>query len=142
MEDVVSNGVDRLSRLRLFLWGLLANGEKGQKNAYVIESSLDVFKPMIVNYRRGPMDSNIVDKDGTQTKGDQVMKPGTISTMSNVQSKTELATQINPPPPVPKSPDPVKIVETKSGKEVEENKAANVESDSNKETNNTVDETG
>jgi hypothetical protein len=140
MDDVVDNGMDRESRLRLWLWGLFANGDKGMKNAYVIDSSLEVFKPMIVNYRRGPMDTMVVDKEGTQTTGEQVPKPGTLSSPQNVKSNTEIATTIEPPKPVPKVPEPTKVVETKDGAEMKEDSVSEVSSETSSESNNQPEE--
>lgn len=120
VDHVVTTGLDRDDRLRLWLWGLFANGEKGMKNAYVIESSLDIFKIQTVNYRRGPLDSQIVDKEGTKTKGDQVVKPGTIPYTPSASGRSEDIASVEPPAPDMKAPFTERTYELKSGREVKE----------------------
>lgn len=139
-DQIVDNGIDRDSRLRLFLWGLLANGEKGMKNAFVIESSLDVFDPIIVRYRRGPLDSQIVEKEGTKTSGPQVSKPGTISVAPNEIADTEYSAQVKPPAPEQKPREPRKVVEVAEKGNIPETK--DVESKHDSETNNRPETTG
>jgi hypothetical protein len=119
---------------------MMANGEKGQKNAYVIESSLDVFDAQVVNYRRGPRDTMLVDKEDSNTVGDQVVKPGTIPTIPVSRSETEVATTVQPPAPVKRAREPEVVVDTKSGKTEVENREEHVESESNSETSNVVTE--
>jgi hypothetical protein len=141
MQNIVlSDEIDRTQRLRLFFWGMMANGEKGQKNAYVIESSLDVFDAQVVNYRRGPRDTMLVDKEDSNTVGDQVVKPGTIPTIPVSRSETEVATTVQPPAPEKRAREPEVVVDTKSGKTEVENREEHVESESNSETSNVVTE--
>jgi hypothetical protein len=120
MRHIVANGMERIDRLRLWLWGVFANGEKGMKNAYIIESSLDIFKVQMVNYRRGPLDTQIVDKEGTQTVGDQIVKPGTIPYAPNMESVGIASQDIKPPRPEKKAPHSQKVFTTKSGDEIRE----------------------
>jgi hypothetical protein len=139
MDHIVTAGPDRKDRKRLWIWGMLAGGEKGQKNAYIIESSLDVFKMQIVDYRRGPKDTLLVDKAGSSEPKDidQVQKPGTLGLVPDVNSNVSgLATTVQPPAPEKATREPTIIVESRDGKlEPEQPK---VKSDSNEETNNTV----
>lgn len=115
---IISNGVDRETRMRLFFWGLFANGERGMKNAYVIEASLDIFKPMYVSYRRARYDAMVVDKKGTDTVGDQIIKPGTIPYAPNLESNTEVVKPIQPSKPMAKTPDAKRVVDLKDGSEM------------------------
>jgi len=137
MDHIVQNGIDKSSRFRLWLWGLFANGEKGMKNAYVIESSLDIFKIQMVNYRRGPLDSQIVDKEGSNTVGDQVLKPGAIPSPYSLATTTEKVTNVQPPAPEQKMKFSEKVYEGKNGEEIKEvSGKENVSNDAAEESNN------
>lgn len=138
---------DRNSRMRLFYWGLFANGERGMKNAYVIEASLEIFKPMYVAYRRARYDAMVVDKKGTSTIGDQVIKPGTIPYAPALTSNTEAVRPIDPPKPTVKQPEPRRVVDISGGGEAIDDTVATAVSDHNnpksdndsiKPTNNTT----
>lgn len=118
IDHIVEKGYTRDERMRLWLWGLLANADKGMKNAYIIDSSLDVFRPVTVNYRRGRMDSTIIDKTDSDARGDQIAKPGTIPIPAASISNVEAVTSVVPPKPVAKMRDTVRTVETADGKEV------------------------
>lgn len=141
MDHIVNNGLVREDRMRLWLWGLLANGEKGMSNAFIIESSLGVFTPQVVNYRRGPLDSQLIDKEGTQTVGDQVLKPGTIPTVPNTSGATNVKQTITPPPPQPKPRFSEKTIELKTGEEVKEEAATDSSNVNAETTNNQPEET-
>jgi hypothetical protein len=144
MRHIVKGGLKRTERVRLWLWGLLANGEKGMKNAYIIESSLGVFNPMIVNYRRGPLDSQIVDKKDTNTTGDQIIKPGTIPTSQTSEQqmgKTIIKDSVTPPAPDVKQPMTQKTVELANGDEVKEFDVADSSNENAESTNNKPEET-
>jgi len=120
MEHIVQNGIDREDRLRLFYYSMFMNGEKGMKNAYIIDSTMSMFDPVVINYRRVKYDRQAVDKSNTMTDPthDQVLKPGTIQAVPAIESMVESVKSGTPGTPEPKVPDPKRYIDTKDGKEV------------------------
>lgn len=133
LHNIVLNHMSREERIKMWLYSLFGNNEIRMKNGYVMNVSLGTFSAVNVTYRRGSMDTLIVDKKGSKMQGDQVLKPGGNLLAGPVNTSTETRATVEPAKPKEYSPDRPQLVETADGKKVPDASVASPEASKSEE---------
>jgi len=127
LHNIVLNNMDRKERIKLWLYSLVGNNEIRMKNGYVMNVSLGTLSAVSVKYRRGSLDTMIVDvKDSAKPKGEEVvLKPAGNLVSGSVNISQDLTrTDVQPGQPRDYTPDRAKMVETVDGSKKEDSTVA------------------
>lgn len=114
LHDIIENSLSEENRKAMWLYGLQGNCDTRGKDGFIADAGMGVIEPVSVKYRRGSLNSTVVEKDGTRDpKGmkSELIPGGQVAAVSvNVETEP-LNSTVEPPPSKPRSPDRPELVE-------------------------------